>query len=93
MESLLVRLEIGSGFCRFVDTNDNGADDGVNDDDDDDNDDDVRYWLGKSDVDNSICEDSELISESLSLTILSKEVCFELNTFHLLNHYQHKHLF
>ena len=31
-----MRLEIGSGFCGFVDTNDDsGDDDGGNDDDDD----------------------------------------------------------
>ena len=36
--SLLMRLEIGSGFCGFVDTNDDGRDDDVNDDDGDDED-------------------------------------------------------
>ena len=39
LESLLVRLEIGSGFCGFVDTNDGGGDD----DDDDGDDEDVWY--------------------------------------------------
>ena len=75
MKSLLVRLEIGSGFCGFVDTNDGGGDD--DDDDDDGDDEDVWYWLGKSDVDTSICEDGELVLE-LSLIILSKDVSFEL---------------
>ena len=35
-----MRLEIGSGFCGFVDTNDGGGDD---DDDDDGDDEDVWY--------------------------------------------------
>ena len=44
MESLLVRLKIGSWFCGFVGTNDDGSDDDdVNDDDGDDED--VWYWL------------------------------------------------
>ena len=34
-----MRLEIGSGFCGFVDTNDGGGDD----DDDDGDDEDVWY--------------------------------------------------
>ena len=68
MKSLLVRLEIGSGFSGFVDIND---DDGGDDDD-------VWYWLGKSDVGASLREDVELISKLLSLIILSKEVSFEL---------------
>ena len=79
MESLLVRLEIGSRFWGFVDTNDDGGDDdGGNDDGDDGDDEDVWYWLGKSDVGTSMCEDGELVLELLSLIILSKEVSFEL---------------
>ena len=76
-----MRLEIGSGFCGFVDTSDDG---GGDDDDDDDindadgDDEDVWYWLGKSDVDTSVCEVGELVLESLSLIILWKEVSFEL---------------
>ena len=72
-----MRLEIGSGFCGFVDTNDDGGDDDdINDADGDDYD--VWYWLGKSDVDTSVCEVSELVLELLSLIILWKEVSFEL---------------
>ena len=67
-----MRLEIGSGFCGFADANDNGG----NDDDGDDED--VCYWLGKYDVGICIFEDGELVSELLSLIILSKEVSFEL---------------
>ena len=69
----MVRLEIGSGFCGFVSTNDDGGDD--------DSDDDVWYWLGKSDVDTSIYEDDELVLELLSLITLSKEVSFELTEY------------
>ena len=77
LENLLVRLEIGSGFCGFVDTNDDGGDDDDDDDDDvnddDGDDEDVGYWQGKSDVGTSICEDGEWVLE-----LLSKEVSFEL---------------
>ena len=76
MKSLLVRLEIGSVFRGFVDTNDDDSNDDVNDDDRDDED--VWYWLGKSNVDTCICEDGELVLELLSLIISSKEVSFEL---------------
>ena len=77
MESLLVRLEIGSGLHGFVGTNDDGG----NDDDGNDDDGDVCYWIGKSDVDTSICEHGELVLELLSLIILSKEVSFELTEY------------
>ena len=79
MESLLVRLEIGSGYREFVGTNDDGGDDDVNDDDGDDKD--VWYWLGKSDVDTSMREHCEVLLELFSLIILSKEVSFELTEY------------
>ena len=69
-----MRLEIGSGFGGFVDT----SDDGGGDDDDDDGDDDVWYWLYKSNVGYSICQDGELVFELFSLIILLKEVSFKL---------------
>ena len=65
MESLLVRLEIGWGFCGSVDTNDDGGDD----DDDVYDDENVWYWLGKSDVGTSIREAVNYL-ELLPLIIL-----------------------
>ena len=67
-----MRLEIGLGFGRFVDTTGDGGDG---------DDEDVWYWLCKSDVGASICENGELVFQLFSLTILSKKVSFELNEY------------
>ena len=56
-----MRLEIGSRFGGFFNTNEDGG--VVDDDDDDDDNDDYWYWLCKSDVGTSICEDGELAFE------------------------------
>ena len=44
LESLLGRLEIGSGFRGFLDTNDGGVDDGGSDGGNDDDYDDNDVW-------------------------------------------------